>query len=124
MHFVFRCLQCATVAVFLGRAWQHIYWDAPYRTLFWSEEWLGWLVKGLFAYTWTDYITSPLVNTCINTFTQTIGLFFLVLALVATFIRQIPQWMYYLLHIGIFLLIFLAFLYCKEKFFHLGQLLE
>ena len=117
-------IQIATVAVFAGRAWQHLFWDAPYRTLLWDEAWMSGIVQGLFGMQWEDYITSMSVDKGIQSVIKGTGIFYLLCALVALFIERLPKWMSKVLLLGAASLTFLAALYCKEKFFSIGQFLE
>lgn len=117
-------LQMAVVSVFLGRAWQHLFWDAPFRTLLWDEGWMKWVVEGLFGMAWEDYITSMKVDDAIQTMIHVTGIFYILCALVAIFIQKAPKWIGKILLLGSTSLILLAALYCKEKFFSVGQFFE
>jgi len=125
-HFqlIFRILQISTIAVFLGRAYQHLFWDAPFRAFLWEEGWLQWWVESFTDMTWKEYATSPDVNRHIQNSIMGHGYFYLVCAFVALFIRQLPKWMGKILGLGSLSLVFLAMLYMKEKFFHAGQFFE
>lgn len=121
---LFWILQIAVVAVFLGRAWQHLYWDAPYRVLLWDEDWIKPIVQGIFGMPWEDYVTSLSIDKGIQIFIRLTGVFYLICALAAIFIQRWKRVARILLWIGALSLIFLAALYCKDKFFHLGQFWE
>lgn len=121
---LFLILQIATVCVFLGRAWQHLYWDAPFRTLLWDEGWMKGIIEGLFNMPWQEYVRSPVVDQGIQTSVRITGIFYLLCAGVAIFINQLKRWAYPILYLGAFALLFLAFLECKERFFFLAQFLE
>ena len=117
-------IQAATVAVFAGRAWQHLFWDAPFRTLLWDEGWMKGIVKGVFGMQWQNYITSMEVDSAIQSAIKGTGVFYLFCALLALFIRKLPKWLGKVLLLGALSLLILAALYCKEKFFSLGQFFE
>lgn len=121
---VFRLAQWAAVAVFLARSWQHIYWDAPYRALFWDEAWLKWLVEGVFGLDWRTYVTSPDTDRLIQALVTGTGIFYLLCALAAIFINRLGRPGRIVLWMGSANLILLAFLYCKEKFLFSGQFFE
>jgi hypothetical protein len=121
---IFRIVQISAVAVFLGRAYQHLFWDAPFRALFWEDGWMQWLVESTTDMSWKEYATSPAVNQHIENIVIAHGYFYLFCALVAVFIKQLPKWAGKILILGSIALIFLATLYMKEKFFHLGQFFE
>ena len=121
---IFLIVQLAAVGVFLGRAWQHLFWDAPFRTLFWEEQWIRPLVEGLFNTSWDNYTTNPNIDHWIDNISKGFGLFYLLCALVALFAKQLPRYFWKLLLIGSAALILLALLYCKERFFSVGQFFE
>jgi hypothetical protein len=108
----------------LGRAWQHLFWDAPLRVLLWDEAWMKPLVENVFKHSWDDYITSPATEEKILMASYAFGVFYFCCALIAAFIFEVPKWVAQLLKAGAFFLFLLACLYCKEKFFSMGQLLE
>ena len=120
----FKIIQFATCAVFLGRAWQHWRWDAPYRALLWDEQWMSGLVGNVLNMDWETYISDVQVDNSIQLGIKGIGLFYFFCALVALFIKKLPIFFRYMLVVGAFSLILLAILYCKEKFFSIGQFFE
>lgn len=121
---LFQILQIAVVAVFLGRAWQYLYWDAPYRVLLWDEDWIKPIVQVIFGMQWEDYVTNLSIDKGIQVVIRLTGVFYLICALAAIFIQRWKPIARILLWVGAFNLVFLAALYCKDKFFHLGQFLE
>lgn len=121
---IFLLVQLATIFVFLGRAWQHIIWDAPFRTLLWDEGWMTTILPWFSNMPYEDFITSPEVDEAIQNGIKINGWFYVVCALVAIFIKKKPRLLTYILWLGAASLMFLAFLYCKEKFFQWGQFWE
>ncbi|MEN0005667.1 MAG: hypothetical protein AAF798_16070 [Bacteroidota bacterium] len=120
----FRLVQIATASVFLGRAWQHIVWDAPFRTLFWDEAWMRPLITGVLGWEWEAYATSPAVDAFISDLIVGFGWFYVLCAGVALGINYLGRIGRIILRLGGIGLIFLAFLYLKERFFFVGQFLE
>jgi len=121
---IFLLLQIATVAVFLGRAWQHLYWDAPYRSLLWDEDLMKGIVNALWGMPWDEYITSAEVDQWIQRCIRATGWFYLFCALVAGLASRVHHHVLKLLPVGACFLILLAGLYTKEKFYVIGQFLE
>jgi DoxX-like protein len=117
-------LQISTVCVFLGRSWQHLVWDAPFRTLLWDEYWMKGIVENLFSIPWEDYITSPKVDNGINEFVKLMGWFYLICAFMTVMINKWKRVAGVFMIVGSITLIILAMLYCKERFFSLGQFFE
>jgi len=120
----FRLLQVASFSVFLGRGLQHLLFGAPYRTLLWDETWMSWLVEGVFKTSWSDYVTSSLVDESTTLGIKIIGVFYLFCAFISLFIQKLSSFLNKLLLLGAASLVFLAFLYFKERFFQLAQFLE
>jgi hypothetical protein len=118
-------LRLSTFLIFLGRAYQHIVWDAPYRAFLWDEGMLKNSIETIFGVPWADYVTSSSVDTTISFSIKMIGVFYLLCAIVTLRIKPNMKKLgkFFLLggSIGLFIL---AFLYCKEKFFHVGQFFE
>lgn len=118
-------LKYCTVFVFLGRGYQHIFWDAPYRAFFWDESLLEGVVNTLFRMTWNDYVTSPSISNGIVMFIKCTGVFYLLCAIGVYFIKPSMKKLGKLLLLGGGLSLFiLAFLYSKDRFFHVGQFFE
>jgi len=120
----FTILQVATFAVFIGRGWQHWRWDAPYRALLWDEQWMSGIIRTLLSIEWASYIHAPVVEQYIQWSIKGMGVFYFVCAIAALLIKKIPSIAKPLLWLGGVSLLFLAGLYCKERFFSIGQFFE
>lgn len=117
--------QITAFMVFAGRAWQHLFWDAPYRTFFWDQGWMEGIVTSLSGLTWQEYATSPITDALIQGAIRLSGIFYALCAVLALLIRpESRRWMGRVLLAGSLGLTFLAFLYMKEKYFHTGQFFE
>lgn len=121
---VFRLIQLAVFAVFLGRAWQHIYWDAPYRALLWDQSLMEGFIQVVFGLDWDQYVSSSKIHHNITLLTKGLGYFYLICAFSALFIKNYPKIVRPFLIAGTLSLIFLAGLYFKEKFYALAQFWE
>ncbi|MEZ5059003.1 MAG: hypothetical protein R2879_18370 [Saprospiraceae bacterium] len=111
-------------SVFAGRAWQHIFWDAPLRTVLWEEKWMKPIVEGWFGMPWGDYVSSPVVDANIQHTIQGMGVFYALLAIAVLFYKGQSRIHEILFYIGSGLLFLLGICYLKVAFFSLGQLLE
>ncbi|KXX72428.1 hypothetical protein [Flammeovirga sp. SJP92] len=113
--------------VFLGRAIQHLVWDAPFRTLLWDEQLLKGPVENILGIDWFDYVTSPIADQWINTSVTAFGILYLLAAFSILLLHKggfFKSVGLKLQVVGAIGLLFLAFLYSKEKFMQIGQLLE
>lgn len=118
-------LKISVFLIFLGRAWQHVFWDAPYRTFFWDESLLKPIVEGWFTTTWTEYATSAKTDTLVQFFIRSKGVLYTFAAICTMLINRKNK---RLLRIPIFIggisLIILSILLTKEKFYHAAQFFE
>lgn len=120
----FKIIQIATICVFAGRAYQHLFWDAPYREIFWAPNWTGGIISTFTSLSWEEYVTHPSGDVWIQQFVITQGWFYVVCALLAVFARRLPRWTWFILLFGALDLVLLAVCYLKDHFYHLGQFLE
>ena len=119
-------LQAMVIALFLGRAWQGLFWDMPLRSFFWDESLLGGLVTTLTGDTWQNYVTNVSVpsDQLIDALSVVIGIFWLCCAAIVPFGFRYPKLAKVLLYTGSVTLGLLAILYAKDHYWQVGQLLE
>jgi len=117
-------LQLSTAAVFFGRAYQHLFWDAPFRTLLWDEQIMSGIVQLFTSLSWEDYINSLEVDDRINQIINGFGWFYFVCGIITLGMKWVPRILQRFILIGGFGLIFLAILLWKEKFYSMGQFFE
>jgi len=122
--FIFRILQLAAFTVFLGRAYQHLFWDVPYRSLLWDEGLLRPLVESWFGVSWEDYVTNLSVDRSIVLVKQIVGGFLLLCAALVALGKKTPVYLRWTWLLGAFFLAVQALLIWKEKFYNAGQLME
>jgi hypothetical protein len=125
LQLVHGLLRLATFLLFAGRAWQHLFWDAPFRALLWDEKLMEGVVTFFRGGTWQDYVTSETSDRFIQSTITGFGIFYALMAVITLAARgrmlSRLSWLYYLSSLS---LAFLAFLYAKEKFHHAGQFFE
>jgi hypothetical protein len=118
-------LRLATFLLFAGRAWQHLFWDAPFRALLWDQHIMENIVLFFRGGTWQEYVTSAATDRNIQITITVFGVFYALMALITLVIhsRHIKQflWLYIFSSVS---LAFLAMLYTMEKFYHVGQFFE
>lgn len=118
-------LRAATFLLFAGRAWQHLFWDAPFRALLWDQNSMESIVLYFRGGTWQEYVTSAATDRFIQTAITGFGIFYVLMALITLFIRGRHRKQFLALYIlSSVSLAFLAFLYTMEKFYHAGQFFE
>lgn len=118
-------IKFSTFFVFIGRAWQHLYWDAPYRSLLWDEGLLKPIVETLLGVTWTDYVTATTTDVWIQNIIFYTGVLYLLAGGSVLFYAKYQRKLLRILIIlGGVNLVFLSFLLMKEKFYHFAQFFE
>lgn len=120
----FLWIRISAVSLFLGRSWQHLRWDGPYRTLFWDESIMRPVVEQWGNTSWAEYVTNPVTDLWIQGFTRGVGVCLLVGALAVFFLEYIPKAGRWLIGLGTFLLVILAVTETKSHFGQAGLLLE
>lgn len=115
-------LYCAVAAMLIGRAWQHIFWDAPYRSLLWDEELMAGALQSL-GIIWEEYITNPETDLWIRKVIKSIGLYLLAAAAALYFIAKSKLARCLLGSSGI-LIFMLSLFYWKEHFYQVAQVME
>jgi len=118
-------LKLSVFLIFIGRAWQHLFWDAPYRTFFWDESLLKPIVEGWFGGSWTIYATSSATDTFVQSIIKVKGILYLIAAFCALRINEKnKKWTRLPILIGGIGLVILSLLLTKEKFYHIAQFFE
>ncbi len=119
-------LKISLLFLLLGRSWQHLFWDAPFRVILWNEALLKAPVEFLTSMTWHQYATSKSLDQFIQYFIKGMGLFYGVGLFIVVLIRgdYKKKWQGVYLLLVFMNLLFLAFLGFMEKFFYVGMLFE
>ncbi len=112
------------MSVLIGRAWQHIFWDPPYRTLLWDEHLLKPIIENIFGLKWEKYVTDISIDHKIQSTIIGIGIFFLIVALSCIFIKRSKRIIGNLIAIAGIILVLLSVAYWKEFFWDIPQFLE
>jgi len=114
----------SSVFVMLGRGLHCLFFDIPFRALVWDENWMGWFAR-FYGWTWDGFVTSVAVDHYLHLFTLWLGFFYLFAVLITLAWRMISHWLRQITWAGVWMsLVFIAFLYSKEKFFAVGQFFE
>lgn len=108
-----------------GWAMMHLFWDAPYRVLFWSESLAKPMVEGVLGIPWEFWVTDGAVDSAIQTFIRVVGLGLLASAFVAARAwSESGRRQLWLLPVGSLGLLACALLSFKDKNYNPGGLIE
>ncbi len=115
-----------TAALFLlGRSYQHLFFEGPYRAFFMDESLFGGVVKKFTDLSWFDYISFEGLDPNILFYTRIVGILWLITASFFIFFQKIPKWLSGLaVAFSALTLFFLAFCYYCEKGFQWAQWIE
>ena len=103
-----------TFLVFLGRAYQHLFWDVPFRALLWKETLLAPRLQQWFQMSWQDYLSTWGSDAVIESAMTGFGLFYLFCGLVTLLVWKKPKWVRPVWLTGSFSLLGLAILATME----------
>ncbi len=118
-------LKLCSACVFFGRAYEHLFFDAPYRSILWDEKMFSPVVVKIFNMDWNTYVTNTLVDNKIQNGVISIGIFYFLCGIVSVFItRKNYEVLKYIIGTGAVSLIFLAVLQAKSNFYHFAMFFE
>lgn len=118
-------LKISSFFIFFGRAYQHLFWDAPYRSFFWDQHLLEPVINFIFDVSWQSYVTNLNTDFAIQILTRSIGILYLACAIISIIINEnSKRWMRSVLKLGAVSLVFLALMITKDKFYHLIMFFE
>ncbi|MEX1383754.1 hypothetical protein [Lutibacter sp.] len=120
----FKLLKISVVLVFLGRAWQFIFWDAPFRTFFWNENLLKPFVETVIGIDWQTYANSPQLDVFIDSSVFAFGILYLLSAIGVILYSKIETIAKSIIFLGGIGLLILAYLLMSEKFYQFSQFFE
>lgn len=117
-------LRLSVFSVFIGRGFDHLFWDAPFRVVLWDQSLMEGFINKVTGMTWHEYATSSTVDFIINLSVKAVGLFFILCSFLALFISIHQKKFGKLLLVGMCFLIILSLLFYKNKFYKFGQFIE
>lgn len=120
----FLILKWSVFSVFIGRAYQHLFWDAPFRAFFWDEELLKPFIENIIGIQWGDYVSSVSFDLFLKYLTFGFGLLYLVSAGFTLFYNEKNKFHKIVLICASIGLFFLSYLLMKEKFYRVSQFFE
>ena len=118
-------LKLASFFIFFGRGYEHIVWDAPFRSLLWDQDLLSPLIENIFNTNWQDYATSLKTDYIINCFTKANGIFYLICAILSITLTETSSKFHKgILYTGGVFLVILSLIITKSKFYHIVMFFE
>lgn len=82
-------LQLSTSLWLFGRAWQHLFWETPYREFLWNGKLMAIPIKWLFDMSWNEYMTNPTSDLVIEWIGYSIGIILLISCIIIWFRKQV-----------------------------------
>lgn len=122
-QFVF-IVRISCIFLFLGRGWQHFFWDAPFRTILWDESFFGCFIETFTSLTWQEYATSPTTDSIISIMTKAFGVFYFFMAGLCFWLNEKMIQRGKLLLMASASLFTLTFVYFVAKSWRIGMLIE
>ncbi|GAA3575785.1 hypothetical protein [Snuella lapsa] len=81
-------LKLSAFFVFFGRGYEHLFWDAPFRTLLWDQNLLSPLVENIFGVKWEDYVTNLEADFTIQSIIKSVGVFYIVCSIASLLVNE------------------------------------
>lgn len=117
-------LKISVFTIFIGRAYQHIFWDVPYRAILWYENIMSPLL-GIFDIQWSAFVNDTAVDTKIQVVIKGIGVLYLIAAILVLQLDEVSKkGSKRFIKCIIFWQFVVVFLFTKESFFQIGQYFE
>lgn len=118
-------LRLSAFLIFIGRAYQFLFWDAPFRAILWDEDLLSPIIEGIFNTPWEEYVTSMAVDSWIQNTIKAVGGIFAIASVGAWLINMKNyKWWRIPIILGIIGLTLLAIAIVKDKNLDLFQFFE
>lgn len=117
-------LRFAAFFLFIGRAWQHILYNGPYSTIYYSNSMLGGFFRYFTGETEFEYLSNPNLAVIYDKLNLFLGVLFIGAAVGVLFVNKRKSFFKLIVKIGGYLLLLVAFGYFVEKKFAWGQFFE
>ena len=118
-------LKFIVFTIFIARAYQHIIWNVPYRAVLWDERLMTPFIEKFLNVSWYDFTTDLELDNKIQLAIKCIGVLYLIAAFCSLMMtNKIFKFLKYPVLLISFWQFFVAYLFMKESFFHLGQYIE
>jgi len=121
---LFLILKLACFFLFIGRGWQHFFWNAPYRVILWDESLLSPFIELLTPFTWQEYVSSDSVHNFTQSCIKFIGVLYFLMSFITIFIKPWHKKLFKLYAISSFHMFVLACLVTLDKGSYFGLFFE
>lgn len=118
----FLLLKITVIALLLGRGYQHLFFELPYRAFFLDYQLFGWMIEGILGLNWADYTNSLKTDLNLKAFSKTLGIILWISAASAWFLPK--KWPQPLLVLSSAIIAFAAICYFLDKGYQIGQGIE
>lgn len=117
-------IRISAILIFLGRGYQYLFFDAPFRAFLWDESLLRNFVEGILNTPWEEY-ASAVTDRKISVAVKINGVLFVIAAIASALInKKNIRYVKYPVYLGSFFLFILALLSLKDRFYQTAQFFE
>lgn len=116
-------LRLSVFFCFTGWAWQHIYWDVPYREILWNPEFFGGVVES-WGVDWQHYVGNESTDGIIQLFIKQLGYLFIGFGIMALTVKKDSLGQIFGLLAGMFFLCLIAYCQYLDKMKYPAQFIE
>ena len=122
----FTILKLSVFFVFIGRAYQFMFFGSPFKAILKDENLMSPIVENLTNHTWLDFTTNVEVDLWIDFFTKSCSFLFIIAAITALYWEKIKadRLKKSIIYSGIGIMVFLALSIAKQKDYAILQIFE
>src|SRR5688572_20646941 len=117
-------IKYATIALFLGWAFIHLFFDPSYRAFFWNEDWLREFIEQRMHLNWEVYVSDRNIEIIINRLQYFIGFFQLLCVGACLSFKRWPRLNTVILILGTISILWVGFLKYVDSSFQVVELCE
>jgi hypothetical protein len=122
--FNLRILRITTFLLFIGRAWEHIYWEGPFRNFFYNPHGFGKVLEWSTGSTLQDIYRDHFYEYLIDNISIGIGIIYALSGVAALFYSPSRRVLKWTICLGVFCLALTFYGFFVDKHYLYGTLLE
>ena len=121
---IIRILRISTFLMFLGRAWEHIYWEGPFRNFFYNPHGFGQVLEWISGRTLPEIYKDHFYEHLIDNISIGIGFVFAFAGIAVLFYSPTRIFLKWTIRLGVICLAFTFYGFFVDKHYSYGTLFE
>jgi len=121
---IIRILRITTFLLFIGRAWEHIYWEGPFRNFFYNPEGFGKVLEWLSGSSLSEIYRDHFYANLIDNISTGIGVVYAFAGVATLFYSPTRKMLKWVIGLGVFCLALTFLGFFVDKHYLFGVLFE